>query len=341
MANVISEVFSYTYNGVILKEVFFKPSVATPAISDYFRIIPGAAYKIQATLSPVLEKIVKAGTNCSRTASGAVTLTSKEIPVEKLKMFVEFCAEEFETSTGNWMGEEYLKTGVDVNDISGTELERIIDRLLEDSLRRDLWRILSFGDTNDADANYNQLDGLWVRMISGSGGAVGSDAYGIKRVADLGTGSLANGEALSTLKAAYEEADAILDQIPEDQKYFLLTRSMFDNLVTSYESSSTGSDLQVTWQKDGIPQVRYRGVPVTKVSSWDVFLADPANPWYNSIEHLLLYTTRENHVVGVQNQADLNRIDGWFDKTDDKFYFDSKMRAGYNYLHDDLTVVAY
>ena len=43
-----------------------------------------------------------------------------------------------------------------------------------------------------------------------------------------------------------------LDQLPEADKKFYVTRSVYDNLVASYESVSTGSDLQVGYQQDGI-----------------------------------------------------------------------------------------
>jgi hypothetical protein len=338
MASVLGENFDYTYNGNLLTEVFFKPSVGTPQLDSIFRILPGSKYKIQAPLGPVLSKIVKAGTDCTRTAAGSVNLTNQTIELSPLKMFVEECAEEFETATGNILAEEWLKSGVDVNDISGTQLEATINTMLEDALRRDVFRIVSFGDTSDADNDFNQLEGLWAQLIANSGGGT---SYCVNKVASFGTATLSAGEALAAFKAAYEGADAILDQIPEAQKRFYVTRSVFDNLVSSYESVSTGSDLQVGYLADGIPIVRYRGVEVVKISAWDESLADTANPLNGTTSHLLLYTTRENHVLGVENSADLNRIRSWYSLDDDKYKFDSKMRIGYNYLHCDLQTIAY
>ena len=186
--------------------------------------------------------------------------------------------------------------------------------------------------------DYNSMNGVWPTLIANSGSG---DSYCVRRTTDFGTGPLADGDALAAFKAAYEGADNILDQMGETQKRFYVTRSVFDNLVSSYESVSTGSDLQVTYQVDGIINVRYRGVPVQKISAWDQDLADTDNPLNGTVEHLLLYTTRENHVLGVEDTADLNRIRSWYSLDDDKYKFDSKMRVGYNYLHCDLTVIAY
>ena len=338
MASVLQENFNYTYDGTLLTEVFFKPSVSTPALDSMFRIIPGSKYKIQIPRSPILSKIVKAGTDCLREASAGVTLDNQTVELSPLKMFVEQCAEEFETSVGNILAEQWLKSGVDVNDIGGTELYNTINRLLEDSLRRDAFRIISFGDTLDADADWNQLDGLWTTLIANSGGGA---SYCVNRTGSFGTGSLAAGKALAELKAAYEGADAILDEIPNNLKAFYVTRSVYDNLVSSYESVSTGSDLQVGYQIDGVPFVRYRGVDVVKISAWDQYLADSTSPLFSTTRHLILYTTKENHVLGVENSADLNRIRGWYSLDDDKYYFDSKMRVGYNYVHCDLQTIAY
>ena len=252
-------------------------------------------------------------------------------------MYVTECAEDFEGTMGNIIAEEALRSGIDRNDISGTELETIINRLLEDALRRDVFRIFSFGDKNSGSTDYDQTDGLWTRLIADAGSG---ESYCVQQTGTFGTGALADDKALAEFKAAYEGANNILDQIPENQKAFYVTRSVYDNLVSSYESVSTGSDLQVTFQQDGIPVVRYRGVPVVKVSFWDESLADTDNPLNGTVEHLLLYTTMENHVIGVGDTADLNRIDGWYSKDYDLDKFDSKMRMGYNYLHCDLQVIA-
>lgn len=329
---ILNTNFSYTYNGTLLSEVMYKPSVETPSLSDLFRIIPGSDQKIQIPTVGIMEKVLKAGGNCVTTDTGSgINIENQTVTVDKIRMRLTQCAEDFEGSVGSILSEQWLKDGVDINDISGTELQRTIDRLLEDAIRRDLFRLASFGDKADADTDYNFVDGLWKVLIAG----VGTD---INRAATLGTGALSAGEALAALKSCYEDADPILDR---SKATFVVTRSVLDNLVTSYESISTGSDLQVSWQVDGIPNVRYRGVPVKEVPAWDVMLQDAANPLNTVADHLILYTVKENHVLGVQNASDLNRIKGWYSDDDDNYKFAAKMRMGYNYVHPDMTVIAY
>jgi len=339
MADIVGVDFNYTYNGTLLTEVMFKPSVATPAISDLARIIPGSNFKIQIPTSGIISKIVKGGKGCGRTVTGeGLNLENTTVDLNPMKMFVQECAETFEGTVGNILAEEWLRDGEDRNDISGTQLQSTIDTLLEDALRRDLFRIFSFGDLASVSPDYSQMQGLWPTLIANSGGP----GYCIPRPGTaLGNGDLASGVALEALKAVYQGANNILDQMPENMKAFWVTRSIYDNLVSSYESVSTGSDLQVTLQTDGIPVVRYRGVVVNKVASWDEDLSDLDNPLNGVVSHLILYDTRDNNVVGVANEGDLNRIDGWYSKDDDIYNFASKMRMGYNFVHCDLASIAY
>ncbi len=335
MTDILNENFDYDYNGTLLKEIFYKPTTETPMLSDFARIIPGSQFQIKVHLANPISNILKAGKGCGRTETGnGFELTNTDIKLDPMQMYVTECADDFDGEIGNYISEEALRTGLDRNDIGGTELEAIIDRLLQDGLRTDIFRIFSFGDKASLSDNYNQTDGLWTKTIAGVGTGCVNRAVDISSV-------LGDGDALSAIKDVYKGADNTLDQIPENMKHMLVTRSVFDNLVDSYESVSTGSDLQVRYLTDGIPTVSYRGVEVKKISFWDQSLLDVENPLNGTTTNLIMYTTKENHAIAVGDTADLNRIDGWYSKDDDEFKFASKMRMGYNYIHCDLTTVGY
>ena len=51
--------FNYTYNGKLSTEVLFKPTVGTPAVSDFFTIYPQLKYGTKIPLLLPLEKVVK------------------------------------------------------------------------------------------------------------------------------------------------------------------------------------------------------------------------------------------------------------------------------------------
>lgn len=338
--SIVGVNFDYTYNGKLSTEVLFKPGVGTPAISDFFRVRPQLKYKEQIPLLLPLENIVKKYTSCGRQFSDGVDITNTTLSLEKLEVNMEWCKDDFEGIVGNILAEEWLASGVDEFNPEGTQIQTVIDQLVVDGVRRDNWRIFSFADTNEVDANWNHLDGLWPTLIANSG--TGS-SYCVRRTSDL-AGSLSSGAALAALKAAYEGSAIILKQLPKSMKYFAVTGSVYENLLSSYESNSTGSEQMflnlVKGQGESEDAIFYRGIPVIPVYSWDEALARTDNPLYGR-QNLILYTTKENHVVGVDVEADAERINGWYERKDRKYYVEGYQRMGYTYIHCDLQTIAY
>ena len=161
----------FAYNGVLSPDVIFKPSVGTPALTDLFgTIIPNIKYKTQLNLSPVLNKIVKAAggssASCALPVSDGVQFSNREISVDGMGFRIPWCKDDFENAANQHLGQLYLKNGLEGYEPS-SEIEGWIDQLLENGLRRDTFRIASFGDTASASADYNQTDGLWKTVIAG------------------------------------------------------------------------------------------------------------------------------------------------------------------------------
>jgi hypothetical protein len=328
--------FDYTYNGKLSTDVLFQPTIGTPAISDLFTIFPKLKYKQQIPLLLPLSKVVKAYTSCGRTFTDGINITNTTLSLTELEVNMEWCKDDFEGTVGNVLSEEWMRSGVEEFDPSGTQIQAIIDQHVMDAVRRDNFRIFSFGDTNDANGDYNQLDGLWTTLIANSG--TGS-SYCVRRTSDL-AGTLADGAALTALKEAYEGSAVILKQLPNDMKYFAVTGSVYENLLSSYESNSQGTEAQFTLLKDGDDNLTYRGVKVKAIYAWDNDLADTDNPIFGRT-NLILYTTKVNHAVGVDVEADAEKITGWYERKDRKYYIEGFQRLGYNYIHCDLQTIAY
>ena len=328
--------FDYTYNGKLSTEVLFKPTVGTPAISDFFTIFPQLKYKQQIPLLLPLEKIVKAYTSCGRTFTDGINITNTTLTLSQLEINMEWCKDDFEGLVGNILAEEWMRSGVEEFNPEGTQIQKIIDQHVVDAARRDNFRIFSFGDTGDADADWNQLDGLWTTLIANSGTGT---SYCVTRTDDL-AGTLAAGAALTALQNAYNGSNVILKQIPNEMKYFAVTGSVYENLLASYESNANGTEAQFTLLKDGANNLTYRGVRVIAVYAWDTALTDPTCPIYGRT-NLILYTTKANHAVGVDVEADSEKITGWYERKDRKYYIEGFQRLGYTYIHCDLQTIAY
>jgi hypothetical protein len=91
----------------------------------------------------------------------------------------------------------------------------------------------------------------------------------------------------------------------------------------------------------GLTTLTYKGIPVIPVDVWDLFLAESDNPLFATTRHLILLTVKDNHILGVEQGSDLNKIEGWYERKDRKFYYEADMKFGYNYLHCDLQTIAY
>jgi ATP-dependent protease ClpP protease subunit len=341
--SILETNFNYTYPGLLTTEIFYKPTLQAPALSDIFTIDQGIKFQKQYNLVTQLNKILQPYTGCARTFNGNRQLiTNTTVVTKEFQVSEAWCKDDF---TGylagryNILAQEWLKTGNKSFDPSGTPINTIIDRILTDALQRDVFRRASFGASNSSDPDYNQIDGLWDRLIDSSGA---SNYCVVRAGAALGTGTLATNAALTALEAAYASSNILLKNAPN--KVFWVTRSIWDNYYNSLIAN--GAVTQVTEAsfeniQKGLQTLTYKGIPVRSVDLWDSFLAESDNPLFAVTRHLILLTVKENHILGVENGADLNKIEGWYERKDRQFYYEADMKFGYNYLHCDLQTIAY
>ncbi len=342
MASALETSFNYTYPGILSTEVSFKPTEDTPALSDIFTIDQGIKFKKQYNLLTQLSKILKPYTGCTRVFSGSQDITNATVQTEEFEIGLEWCKDDFTNQLAesyNFLAQEWLKTGNQQFNPEGTPISSIITRLIEDAVRRDIFRRVSFGDQASASADWNTIDGLWTRLIDTSGGS----NYCVRRASgtSLGTAALSAGEALDVLERVYDQSNNLLKQVPNSQKKFFVTGSIFDNYYNSLVGTGAVTEQAFSNQQNGIPTLRFKGIDVVPVRYWDTLLDDSTNPLASTSKHLVLYTTKQNHILGVENSADLNKVEGWYERKDRKYYFEGSMKFGYNYLHCDLQTIAY
>lgn len=334
MANVLGTNFNYTYPGLLDTQVFVKPSIQTPELG-MFRILTGIESKQQLNLLNPLSRGVKAYSGCgTRTETGTgVSITNRTLEVTELESYYENCKDIFEQT----IFETALRAGINRNDLTGTQIDNIITNLMIDSLRRDNFRIFSFGDTGSGDANYSMLDGLWTRLIAGIAD------YEVKRIGGDISGALSAGDAIGLLQNHFEGAEIILKQTPNSEKAYLVTGSIFENLMASYEANVNGTERQFALltqgpeQRNGMPSLNYRGIPVIPVYAWDAAIEADSLGSPNRI----IYTKIDNHVIGVNETSSLNQVDAWYDRDTRLYKIEAQYRMGYNYVHGDLTTISY
>ena len=341
MANVAQTNFSHTYNGAeIIREVFFEPEEDNPALESLYRIVD-ARDKTNIYLPQKLRKIFRVDSNgCGFSAAGGTfNINDKTISTEKIKANLELCVEEFIDTV--WS--ETLKRGVDINDLSGTDIDTMVREQVVKATRSDLHRLAWFAsDATSSGADWNAFDG-WIQLFIDNSAAINTDSTFF----DLSTqgfedssGIVADG-AQNAFEKLYEEAGAELLAMPN--KVFYVSRGIKDNYLKSLEdqNNSVGqSNLE-----NGVSNITYRGIPVVEVPEWQVNLDDTTNP-QNSVvgSHLIVFTTPDNLVIGtdtVSAGGTMNQFKFRYnDDDDEKLKIIAKMKLGAQYVHESLVGVA-
>lgn len=348
--SILETNFNYTYPGILTTDIYYKPTLSTPALSDMFTIDQGIQFRKKYNLVTQLSNLLQPYGGCTRIFNGNRQLiTNATVETKEFQLSESWCKDDFTgqlTGVYNFLAQEWLKTGNKSFDPTGTPISQVIDQVLVDALRRDVFQRATMAAGNSSSTNYNQIDGLWDRLIDSSGA---SNYCVVRGGSALGVGTLSAGAALTALEAVYAASNPLLKQMI-GKTTFWVTGSIYDNYVQSLVGTGNVSANQFQNTIDGVNGsleqtvgggVHYKGIPVKPVRFWDVSLADTNNPLNATTRHLILLTVKENHILGVENGPDLNRIDGWYERKDRKFYYESDMKFGYNYLHCDLQSIAY
>jgi hypothetical protein len=329
MANILGT-SGLSYGGKETTEVLLKPSFADPALNSIFRIMTDIQSTQKMYLLNPLSYITSEYESCGLpTEASGVNITSKTLTTSPLQAYVKECPDVF-TST---IFETWRKSGKDWNDITGTEIEKIISKITMDAAIRDAFRIACFGDTSISDTRYTMLDGMWTLIFDNV------ESYCIDRTEYLTDGTIAADGALGYLKNLYNNCDNILKSVPESEKHFLVTGSIYDNLLASYESKTGGTaEIQLSWLVDGVASLKFRGIEVKPIRSWDTY---NYSDFSNSQPHRIVYTKKDNWVLGVEKESDMTSFRSWYSQDDDVYKSLLRYRMGVQFVHCDLTAVAY
>lgn len=336
---------SYTFPGDLPTELFRKPSIGTPALSEMFNIRQNVRTDEYLVLVGQLEKILKAATGCNPTYTTAGTFSDRQLTVAKFEANHQWCKSDF-ISTASALSNDpsFVADGLDGYEVTAKVRGVWMDEFI-DAIRRDMWRIVIFANDTSGSADYNVMDGLLVKLLDNFAN------YCIKPIANTFPNQynslLGTDEALTALRATHTGAPIILKQLPNSEKIFWVTGSVYENLMASYESKSGGTENQFRLLTDGVGErLMFRGIEVKPLYIMDNYLEDSNNPWYNTHRHFILYTTRggsnfANLVLGTESSSDLNRVDMFYQQKDKVTYAQHESRFGVNFIHCDLTAIHY
>lgn len=334
----------YTFDGNLPTELFYAPSIGTPAISDIFTVRQGIRTDEYLVLVNTLEKIVAATTGCSPSYTTAGTLSDRKISVAKISSNLQWCKSDF-ISTASALSNDpsFVGNGLDGYEVSAAVRKMWMQQMV-DGIRKDIFRLMILGNDTSGNANWNIAEGLLVKLYDGNA------SYCVKRVGnDLPNqhnSVLSAGQALSTLRALHEGSQIELKMLPPQEKVFWVTASIYENLMTSYESNSTSNSSTSDMFRnmvDGNYELYFRGVQVKPLYLIDNYLAnDSTCPWYDNVRHFAIYTPKatskySNLVFGTEKASDLDRIDMFYDQRLLTTFAQFEGRYGVQYINCNLT----
>jgi hypothetical protein len=314
---------NFEWPGQLANEVFIKPTFLTPEMTSEFRVIVDIKSRRQLALDNILSGVVRPSVGCGRDNAGnVIDISDKWIDVCDLKINLNQCAKNLRAT----FMEQYLRTGNEITDLVGTNVQSYILEKVTNAVRLDVYDIAWFGDENSANDTLASCTGMWARLIQGA------NAYEIEKVTIPST--LGDCTALNVLRDMYTTASPLLDQMPEGDKYFALTRELYDNYLTCREEAC-GGDKAWDMVEAGARVLTFRGIPVYKKSRWTQIIS--ANELGNT--HRAVYTYKENLAVGTDAVSDMNSLDFYYVKQDKMNYIDAEFKMGTQYIYGELTVI--
>ncbi len=301
-------------------EVFLKPVFTAENIVDTYAVDPTVNRSKTITLANELSRIIQKKENCEFSPLGQIALTEKVITTAPCAVNLEQCASEFYET----VFKRNLKRGSDIYDLSGTVLEDVMVERVTTAIANDIFELCWFGDTTHTDTFFKTFDG-WFNLLE-----LYLDAD--YKVSISTTTDLAADEAVDLLRDIYKKSNP-LRSVKPTEKVFLVTDTVYCNLIETYEN--LGLDSGLSRLAEG-GKLSFRGIPVEPQLIWDASIAGQGL----GQPHRVVYTKKENLLIGTDITRPGSDAKLFFDELTEKFYFKANFDLGVQYLFDEYVVYA-
>lgn len=324
--------FSYTYPGKLNEDLVEVPQVGTPALSDLFRIKQGVRCGEYVNLMQPLSTVVTKSTgDCAPTYTQAGTITDRKLETGSYDVNLSWCKKEFQ-AVCNVLGDSALiGDGLSGYELGG-RLRTAIFNMVTQTMKKDAFKHIFLSDNSLGSGStnpYSAIDGVFVKFLDAAAG------YCVQLVSDAfpntHNSTLATNQARDVLRQLWGSSKLLLKQLPNNQKVFWVTGSVWENYMDSVINDCC---VEGSWRagQDGIDRLYYRGIELLPLWVLDEALeSDTTNPFYDEIRHFIVYTMRDNHLLGVENSSDLNRLEMCYDCVTKTTYIQGEYRLGYNF----------
>lgn len=340
-----------------IQDFIIQQFLEQPALTTLHKVWTGVKMKEQIAFVNRFGKTGIKDSTCTRPASGAKATTAEKFwePKNIGDTFVN-CQAEMDGLFKAYF--DKITSYAQKFNIEGSDLDKLIIAMVEDSMMKAVYRYAWFGDTAVAAAGaataglksaanvkfYDAVDGLWKQIFAGV------TATTIKKVAITENAqltlalqlTLASDRAKLTLDAMYKNASIELQTNPTAK--FLLTGELWENYYQWLLSKGVVYDINLL--QNGLQSLKYRGFDVINMNTiWDYDLqGDFVDNTTNNAGYLpnrAVFTYAENTPIATLNENDLASLESWYNqdervnKTAYGFTLDAKV------IKESEIVVAY
>lgn len=319
-----------SYEGRDLETIFFRPMLSGPNAVDlgikvmYNMPVP-TTLQFWKRGGDILQKYSTAGWNGGESASKY----QKLIQLSKVKAEVGYSAEDY----FNMVFEQIAaRADVNLDDLSGTELETAETALFRDAIAESIRATMWLGDTDRSGA-LATFDGFLKRLLADSGSQE-NDVHGFG-IADNIASSQEPDAAESLLKKLWNEAPEVLKAFKAQGNLVYLVTS---DIYAKYEEELDNVVLESAYlaKQNGRDGLSFRGIPVI-----DIQVSEYLKQCADMPQSFALLTDRRNLAMAV-NTADFpgTEIRMWYNPDQMENRQRAVFMAGCDYLLPEMVSLA-
>lgn len=329
--------FSYTYPGKLNTELIEPLQIGMPSLSDLFTIRQGIRCGEYVNLVQRLTSVITKGTaDCEPTYTQGGSITDRKLDTGLFEINLSWCKKEFQAVCSVLGDSDLIGDGLDGYELGGRLRSMIFTQILE-AAKKDLFKIIFLSDNSlgaGSTSMYSQIDGVFVKFYDAA------TAYCVQPISNAfpnaHNSTLAANQSRDILREMWGNSSLYLKQLMNDRKVFWVTGSVWENY---YDSIINDCCVEGSWKagQDGINKLYYRGIELLPL--WvldDALQNDTTSPFYDEIRHFIVYTAKDNHILGVERASDLNNLELCYDCKTKTTLIQGEMRVGYQFAQCDL-----
>jgi hypothetical protein len=356
MANIALDGLGATYQGTYASKILLEPMFRSDDIMSNYTVYPNVKYKQNLMLAPKLTGITALNDGCGANACdpAGFSVTPKVITVSNVSVKQTQCWDEFQNE---FIVESY-KAGLNMPDLTGTQLADVIINRVRHGIQSDVVRNMWAGDSSIgaavANCSYKWADGLW-KSFSSEGAINGTQLIEVvagttsKTNTETVGGTLATSDVVTLLTTIFDGAPAELQQIPASEKRMFVTPNIYNAYYGALTAVAVNGAVDYGHSEAqtgaNYARLRFRGVELVPMYEWDTALTALNPALFNcagvaggaaDIKNGLIYAAKDNLIIGSNVTDPDTQLKMFYDEVSDNMYIRSNFTMGYQFGWNSL-----